>query len=112
MATQEDARRAYTESDDREERRAAARERMVAQIRNGLMASESAVGKIYATPRCPWCLTPFDAATWDLDPSLQGQFPLIDVLFGSMAPQVGGGDHEATCPTCGFTAHFQPKKEG
>jgi len=98
MATQQDADRAQAEADERAQRRAAARERMVAQI-----------GEIRGNPKCPWCGEMFNSATWELCPSLKGQFPLIDVMFGGMMP-VGMGDHEATCPTCGFTARFQPKE--
>jgi rubrerythrin len=109
MATMKDAERAQAEADEKAQRRAAARERMISQIEHGSLVSVTEAGKIYATPICPWCQTPFDAATWDLYPSLKGQYPLIDVMLGGMAPM---GDHEATCPTCGFKAQFKPKKEG
>lgn len=109
MATQEDADRAYAEADEREHRRVEARERMLAQMGSGQMifSCSTSASKICEIPKCPWCGELFDAVIWELEPSLQGQFPNIDAFGGGM---LSGGDHEATCPTCGFVAHFQPKK--
>ena len=115
MARQEDLDRACAETDERRQRRAAARERMVAQIGEGRPLpgqdrNSKSIFVIRTIPECPWCREPFDAATWEMEPSLRGQFPSMEAVFGDISP-VGMGDHEATCPACGFTAHFQPKKE-
>jgi predicted RNA-binding Zn-ribbon protein involved in translation (DUF1610 family) len=109
MATQEDAKRAWAEAEERERRQTAARQHMVAQIGYGREVldrrSRASVGRIY--PACPWCGEPFDADKWELEPSLSGQPPMFDVILGSMVPR--GMDHEATCPRCGFRAHFRPR---
>lgn len=110
MATQADAERAYAEADERERLRAEARARMIAQMGRGKMIPPRppSTNTVYAIPHCPWCGELFDAATWGLAPALEGQVPLLDVVLRGMGPI---GDHEATCPTCGFVARFRPKEE-
>lgn len=111
MATQADLERACAEADEKAQRRAAARERMIAQMGHGQMipSRSTSTSTVFEIPKCPWCGELFDAAFWGLDPALEGQVPIFDVLLRGMDTK---GDHEATCPTCGFVAHFRPKEEG